>query len=536
MKTTEKSSTPAVRLARAVVFGSGVLALLLLVILTFQLCAIWQHHAFYMTTGGEGFSVYGIWKVQEGHTLYEWPNQEFYQLTLYNFGFFHLYAFLLKAMNVGGAEILLWGRYLTTVFAVMGLLVQRRLMLALSGRVTDRWTHAAIWLVSFVTWFNSYFPGYYPVSVRPDMLAVTLSVAGVFCFIRFVTRQNLLWLCGAGLFWFAAWSVKQASVACLFGAGAYLLAFRRWKPLAMLSIGFATLAATVLVTGGEIYRWNILVAPSVNPLEPAEGLKRLGFGLAVSAFVWSFVLTLPWYVRLRKSEEANASLSMTARRFGPGGDLASFGALIFMIVFGGALSFAALCKNGSSLNQMFEVFVCASVLSFVLLFELAGRIQPDRVKIFSSGAGALFLAMCLFPTCQIAMNRMGPIVRANQETLRQKQAFSGFLQTVKKPLLICDDIFSLPWYSTGNRHPAIQIDPVYFRDAGPRGFLKGRGIEDLVRNHWLGALYIEKADQLYAVALAAGYRRIPLDEKWSHYINSAGKDVQNCELLVAPGP
>ena len=69
-----------------------VLTVLLLAILVLHLRAVWRSHAYYSITGGDTLCAYGIWKVQEGSPLYEWPNQEFYQLAFYNAASNHSYG------------------------------------------------------------------------------------------------------------------------------------------------------------------------------------------------------------------------------------------------------------------------------------------------------------------------------------------------------------------------------------------------------------------------------------------------------------
>jgi hypothetical protein len=237
-------------------------------------------------------------------------------------------------------------------------------------------------------------------------------------------------------------------------------------------------------------------------------------------------------LQLRKSPTTGVREFVT--RFGPGHDSAGIGALLFILVFGGGLSFVALSKTGSSLNQMFEVFVAASVLSFVMAFRLMEELQPAQARTIGVGTGLLLLSMCLYPAAQISMNRMGPIVRATAADQRQYETLTNFLSAVKKPLFIRDDIYSLPWYSTGNRYPAITMDAVFYYDAKRRGFFKGNGIEDLVRSHWFAALFIQPTDEFYDIALAAGYQVAPPNNQWPELKNAPGKNAENRRLLLAP--
>src|SRR5580704_10385518 len=150
-KNEEKDS---VRFFRPIIIGAGILALLLLAIVLLQLRGICMHYQYYIITGGESQCVYGIWKVQEGHPLYAWPNKEFYQLSLYNFAFYYLYAEVLNLLRAHGPGIMLYGRFLTVFFAGLGCLVQARLLLLLASKPKNRAICIAAVLVSFCTWFN----------------------------------------------------------------------------------------------------------------------------------------------------------------------------------------------------------------------------------------------------------------------------------------------------------------------------------------------------------------------------------------------
>ena len=233
----------------AMLLGLGSLSCILLAILVLQLRGIWLHYQYYVTTGGENLSIYGVWKVQEGHPLYAWPDRDFFQLTLYNFGFYYLYADILGFFHARGPLIMLYGRYLTVIFAVCGLFIQTRLICLLTRDVRDRLVSVAIWLVCFCTWFNSYFPGYFPVSVRPDIAAVAVSTLGLYCFIVYAVTDKLRWVFAAAAVWWVAWCLKQSNVSCVFGAGIYLLLCLRWSAAAVLLLAFAVPVALILGFG-----------------------------------------------------------------------------------------------------------------------------------------------------------------------------------------------------------------------------------------------------------------------------------------------
>jgi len=64
--------------------------------------------------------------MESGHHLsvYEWPLSYPFSLSLYNYLFYETYAFFLRQVGVAGAGIMMWGRFLTPVFPVIGAIAQ----------------------------------------------------------------------------------------------------------------------------------------------------------------------------------------------------------------------------------------------------------------------------------------------------------------------------------------------------------------------------------------------------------------------------
>ncbi len=520
-------------MGKAMVFGAGILALLLLAILLFQLCGISHHYQYYITTGGETHCIYGIWKVQEGHPLYAWPNKDFFQLTLYNFGFYHLYAGILNLLHAHGPEIMLYGRYLSSVLTLLGCLIQVRLLFFLAGGLKSRVVNGAIFLFSFCTWFNSYFPGFYPVSIRPDIAAVAMSSIGVFCFVRYAAANELKWVCAAGAAWAATWCLKQADVACIFGAGVYLVLNRKWRDAVLMSAMFIIPVGLVLMLGSAEYRWNILVAPTANGLDFAIGARFFLRGAVLSLFTWSFVATLPLYLRLELRDDPHPGWRALRERMRPGTSLAPVTALAVIVLSGFVPSFAALSKTGSSLNQMFEIYVVANSLSFIVALRLAALLSAGGVRRFSLAVCLLLLSMCVWPAAQLAMNRIGPVVRARDADMTRKEKFSIFVKSLKKPLFIEDEIYSLPWHGSDNQYPSIKLDHVFYDDALARGMISG-GVKDLIEKHWFATIYIQTNTAFFTDAMAAQYHVMPIAPDQTCALDALNKEGPPCVLLVAP--
>ncbi len=524
-----------VRFFRPMIIGAGILALLLLAILLLQLRGICRHYQFYIITGGESQCVYGIWKVQEGHPLYAWPNKEFYQLSLYNFAFYYGYANVLNLLHAHGPAIMLYGRFLTVCFAGLGCFIQTRLLLFLTPGIKNRAICIAALLISFCTWFNSYFSGAYCVSIRPDMAAVAVSTLALGFFMRFVMTNQWGWIGAAGIAWAATWCIKQADIAFIFGAGAYLPICRKWKGFALLSATFAVPVGLVLALSSPEYRWNILVAPTANGLEIPHGAVLFLKGATESLFAWTFLITLPLYYYFARRNEPEANRRSLWEQASPGNSFAPVAALAVIVACGFAPSFIALAKRGSSLNQMFEIFVAANILSFTLIPRLTAMLPAPAARRLGVGVCLALLSMCLLPAAQLAMNRIGPITRASDADIARKETFAQFLKSVKKPLFIDDEVYALPWHESDNQYPAIIIDNVFYWDAKKRGMIDG-GVEDLIKKHWFSTLYLPTNSPLFSTAQAAQYRAETISPEQTRFLDELNRESPPCVLFSAPLP
>jgi hypothetical protein len=256
-------------------------------------------------------------------------------------------------------------------------------------------------------------------------------------------------------------------------------------------------------------------------------------GLSRSLFTWTFVATLPFYLSRAWSSGTQRRFSDLLEQARPGGRLSSIAALAVVVLAGMAPSSLALSKTGSSLNQMYEVFVAATTLSFVLALRLAVDMPDRTVRRFSAIIGATLISMCAFPICQLAMNRIGPIARAPDADMARKEKFALFVKSLKTPVFIEDDIYSLPWHCNGNQYPAIMLDPIFYYDAKNRGMISG-GVEQLIARHWFAALYIEEDSPFYKAAINANYQKQPLAGEYSRCLDSLGNESKPRVLLSAP--
>jgi len=69
-----------------------------------------------------------VWKAVHHLSVYEWPLSYPFSLSLYNYLFYETYAFFLRQVGVAGAGIMMWGRFLTPVFPVIGAIANGNLV------------------------------------------------------------------------------------------------------------------------------------------------------------------------------------------------------------------------------------------------------------------------------------------------------------------------------------------------------------------------------------------------------------------------
>jgi len=473
----------------------------LLFILIKLLSAIFSHYDLYLTTGGESFPVYSIWKVQNGHPLYEWPNKGLYQLTLYNFLFYHVYGHALSHLGFINQDILLGGKLLTLCFAILGATSQFYIMVLLVGSCS-KGCKIFFATISACVWLNSYFPGYYYLSVRPDIPAASLATLGVYYFAHYLLdHKRVGWLIFASVCFSTAWCFKQNAVAMLLGCLVYLLLSARIRALILVGGVFAAVVSAAIIFAGDIYRWNTLIAPTVNSVFLADAALMFLPAVAISLFFWTCMFSYPLLVSRHVSVKLGVvefwRFAFRDRIVGP------YTALMCIVIAGGGLSFVALGKTGSSLNHMFETLVAASSLSSVVVAKLSAF--EKKWRFYQNLAAAVVALLCIMPIAQIALNRMGPITRVTNEEVSEKRQFRLFLQALPKPLLITDEIYALPWHSSDGSYPAVTIDPVYYYAAKERGLLEGGGLEQLVKNRFFASAILLHGDDLADVAVGAGY-------------------------------
>ena len=452
-----------------------------------RLGSVLRDYPLSITEGSEGPSIYPIWKAQNGHPVYEPPFRDPYPITWYNFLFYKFYGAALSASGVSGEGILLYGRFITLAFAVLGAvghwLVIRRVAGASAG---PTFRVAAAMLVA-VAWLGTNFMAWWALSIRPDVAAGALVTWGLLAYLRAADRGSSAGMLAASALFFLAWGFKQSLVWTLFSVSLYtLVRLRDWRLLFPLTLPCAAgMAATFAVLGTPYWQNTISVQTKSSPLY-LQAFEVFGRIFLQNDFNWLFWITplaLVWAARAGRAPGA-----AIARAAPPARGVGALG-LALAICF--AYGFSALSHVGSNKNHLIEAYLIATTLSLVALGRVLD-LGPGRAR--SAGLGvaiALLAPMALFPAAQLARPRgFGRISLASPAESEDRAGLARAVDRLEKPVMVFDDILAQPWHSTGGRYPAFVPDPLWHVWARDHGLFEGGGAAAMIRRHEFRSLVL----------------------------------------------
>ena len=450
-----------------------------------RLLNVWHYGALFCPTGGESLMIYSIWKGMHHLAVYQWPFSFPFSLSLYNYLFYATYAGALRLMGASDASIPVWGRLLTSAFAVVGALAQWKLV---QKHLNLRGARSALSLLfALGLWFGTSMIQWWALAVRPDLAAAALVMIALWAIVRLPRFGFAI----AGIFFYLAWSFKESVILTLVGVCLFLLFQRRWRDLSALAAVFAVLTAITLLLGTPEYRFSILIAPQM---------------------VRGFAFSLPWILRALVTGLTAVGLNLywvaapfVLLRASGGVRRADTSVRLLATVFAVALvvGLAGMGKVGGTSNYLFEAFAACSTLLQLAVFSVPGRLVT-----------ALLLFGCIQPAVQLAgvaigyhhpgKKEMVPIATAAEYA--DAVALHNRLANLKKPIFTTDGVFALPWNSTENAAPAMIIDP-NFQEAARSREVNG-GIEGMLQRGEIPTVMLASGDLAYLKSLHPGYRKV----------------------------
>jgi hypothetical protein len=463
-------------------------------------------------TGFQGPSIYGVWRVQEGYSLYEWPNREHYTLTFYNYLFYYSYAWLLKLAAVRGEAIVTSGRLLTAMFGAAGAVVTFFIARTISGW-QGRWAAWFTAAMAFCTWFAFTPVGWWILSVRPDVLALVFATSGLAVYVT-ADRHDAspaLYL-GGSLLFYLAWATKQSTVALFVAVCIHCLLARAPRRAAYVAVPMTLLVVATLLIGGAAYRYNIIGAASLSRIRfDPQALYNFRNVLIGNAFLWLYGPAMLAVVRF--GDVAAPEMRSRGPHRPPDGS-PGLGLLITACCVTLPWNLLTTFREGGTDNGMLEAHLCFSLLSVVVLlrYVCANGLSP----IVTCLVGYLLLAMTYLPA-ETLFWHTGDLRVATVAQWDERRAAANYVRRLPQPVLVGDrhtlnEMLTLPWYTTGNRYGAFVPDGFWQGIAIREGELRWDFAEELVRKRSFRSLFVARSgpwQRLIGPALQSGYAAPP---------------------------
>jgi hypothetical protein len=476
-------------------------ALASLAVLAARVATVWGPSGpLHMTTGGESVHFQNVLKARRGLPLYQRPTTPpYYPTTLYNAGFYHLYAWAASATPDDVPAQARATRGFTLGLACLGLAAMLAYgLMSLSRREPggrSRWVAAAMACGAVGVALGG-LPGWWVLSVRPDVGGAACGAVALAIVLSMGTRREIAAGLAAGLALAAAWSVKQTCVLILGGLILSALIQRRWRFLAaMLAPAAATVAGFHLLLGPE-YRYNTVFATSLAGFD-FRNVVVLGthfaikgiFPLAVSMLGLAVLPRAGW---LRRDERIALAACWATTLFG---------------------GWAACYRNGSAMNYFFEFGAVAGFLTMI-----AARRLIEAVVARERLAGPLAAAVAVAALACSAQDVVRLAAPERFDVVRQRFAADhadelaragALVQAVDGPVYCQPGLSGLAWDLP---FPVYTFDdePFFHRPAARRGLLDGPGMRGQIAAHYFRMIVLEpESVDIADPARAAGYVQQP---------------------------
>jgi hypothetical protein len=504
------------------IFAVALFAILILVVFGIRITSLLRHGDLFLTSGREAASIYGIWKIQKGYPLYEWPFTESFPLCPYNYCFYYSYARILAAFGVKGGSLPVGGSALTLLFTFFGAFAQWKVMRLVLRKTLSPQNDILLAILALTAWLGTGMVSWFALTVRPDMAGVALATAALWAYLVCLRKDQRSWILAltASVLFYLAWSFKQSMICTLAGTCLFVLLYRKdLRQAIRLVVPCGCLMALTLWIGGTNYRANVIVAPAINSLSVSRAAQTALLAFLPSIFFWAFWI----YVFVATPSVFNRGTRGHDNEGEPGLVVLCFAACVSL---GIGLIYAM--RAGCGRNQLLEPFIASATLSSCMLAKSIKPLTDPSARRTVAVSAMMILSMAAFPAAQLLFfNRIGVLTLASHNEYVQKKSFAQCLQSAPKPLLTKEETFSLPWLSTGDTYPAYVVVWDIYDTARSEGRAKG-GIDGLIMRQRFGSLLLDEQDSLFKEALQGGYRysSIPSCSGWQSLklLSRAGRE------------
>jgi hypothetical protein len=419
------------------------------------------------TTGYEWESVLSILNYVHHQAVYTDPHRIPFSVSYYNWAYYFFYGSItnvcLHLLHLDDIWIPTIGRLISLVFMfITGGIFWLATRDFIKTGLLARGPVALAWCIIAAC---SPLVGFWSISVRPDIGALALEVAGLYAILRYLTKQDERLIVLAALLFYAAWSFKQSSVTMLTGSVLALLFLKRWRAFFTLSGIWWLLVVVTLFVGGPVYRDNTLFAQLHLPMTVLLGLEN-----TLRAAGKNPLLFL----------SAAAVLIATARQFRLLASRPIETALALVVLSSCCFAFITSCKSGANDNYYIPA-AWAAMLAFALISE--------RMNVPAMLAG---LAACsLLMVCAVALvpTQLTYFYNYRDHDVTYRN-LAIRLSRLPGPAFVTEPYSNLPWVQRYSPH--FVIPDIYYFDRAAGVPLEDGGWEGLAAQGYFATLVFDQ--------------------------------------------
>lgn len=447
-------------------------------------------------TGDEFTNVFNIWKAMNGQAVYTSRFQIPYSASVYNWLFFYVYASIgnvvMPVLGLTDAWLPTVGRFVTLAAIAAGTAVAYTAFArAAQARDATLKTIAAAFAVFLMI---GPLIGFWSLTVRADLWAMTLEMAGAAAFLALYPRRRFIAVLSLAIAVYAAWSFKQGNVFAAGGAGLLLLLRRDWTPLLLLCLALPGAWAATLTLGDPAWVHTVLLRDWPLFFQWPRLARNLA-NFAVKTGPLLFFLPAVAVVASRSADFRRRLWHNDAFIFAAGASIAAL-----------AMSVPAAAQHGGGENYFFTLafFLGLMVMSS---FPVLAATAPATLRApLIAGVGG-WLTLCA-AVGTVLLGLTGVIDLRPQH--RHYMALKRCADSLPRPLFIDNPYMGLPWMTPGNT-PWVRSYIYYEERALGRAFERG-GIGGLIaEGAFVAIVAAPGSSQIDGTALS-GYVRTPAPE------------------------
>jgi len=417
------------------------------------------------TTGDEFSNFFFIWKEIQGLTVYTSRFESPYVGNVYNWLFYTSYGAVISAVlslfSLSDSWLPTVGRFMSFIAMVVGAVVAYTIY----ARVISAHDFTKKLLCLVVAVFVTFGPlmGFWVITVRADLWAMTFEICGIAFFLACYPTRRITAVILLALFVYIAWSFKQGSIYSAGGAAVLLLARRDWKPLIVLAVSLPVAWAITFLVGSDVWSDTILFKGYLLFYSVEHSVRVItNFAVKIGPILF-FLLGLT--VVAVKSRERRLSL-WRSDAF-----ILAAGASICAVF----LSIPASVQTGSAENYFFTLSFFLSLMlmaSLPILMQEGGVALKIPLWAGSAGWGSLCVAIGLVFFGIVGITDVSP---QHERNMYMKNC----TDTLPRPLFINHRYMGLPWMTPNNAHYVLSY--IYEAERATGQAFEHGGIGGLIR-------------------------------------------------------